>query len=449
MRSFIAQIFGDEEEEEAAINEDKHHNMFSFKIKGCTLKFYQTTKKIMIQGAGSPDLIQRLSDFIKAKENKAHVDEELTETSKEDDDEPTEPDQISNQKESTSVCEELPTNKATNDCECSFLKIQLWKIQMDVAQLKTEMLKRQETPFICSHANIDETTNQKLCEENEHLKEVIALLKKENCELANSVHNLKSEKESLITALKVCHFDQNSKPRNDERPLNTNQTNTTKPSTSILKDNVGGSNRSDKQQPNTRKSRKQQNSSNSNNSDKSTLKDRSVENSSNQRSTTVIIGDSIISRLQGWRMSDKKNKVIVRSFPGAKVDDLFHYVIPTLQTKPDRIIVHVGSNDLKTTEPRAVAEKVVELCEFIEAKSPSTKILVSELTPRNDFDHANDLRKQVNKIVRSFAKSRDWASAHYPEMNIGHLNSRGVHLNTQGTSKLARYLKQYISGSDN
>lgn len=168
----------------------------------------------------------------------------------------------------------------------------------------------------------------------------------------------------------------------------------------------------------------------------------------NKRFSTVIIGDWIISRLQGWRMSDKKNKVVVRSFAGAKVNDLYHYLVPTLETKPDRIILHIGMNDLRNEEPKEVAENVVKLCEFIEKKSPNTQILISELTPRNNSEATNKSRDEVNKILRSFNRTRDWQIISHSDMNTGCLNTRGVHLNSRGTSVLARNLKSYISSKE-
>lgn len=157
------------------------------------------------------------------------------------------------------------------------------------------------------------------------------------------------------------------------------------------------------------------------------------------------MGDSVISRLEGWRMSDKQSKVVIRSFSGAKVDDFHHHSIPTLETKPSRIILHVGTNNVKDENPSDVAEKIVKLCEFIEQKSPKTKIAVLELTPRNDSKKASIASEEINKILRSFSRSRDWQMIPHPDMNLSSLNSRGIHLNTRGTSLLARDFKSYIN----
>ena len=53
----------------AEVNEDKHHKTLSFKAADCTIKFYTTTKKIIIQGSGSTSLTKAFSDFLNVKGN--------------------------------------------------------------------------------------------------------------------------------------------------------------------------------------------------------------------------------------------------------------------------------------------------------------------------------------------------------------------------------------------
>jgi len=48
------------------------------------------------------------------------------------------------------------------------------------------------------------------------------------------------------------------------------------------------------------------------------------------RQTTVIVGDSIVSKLEGWRMSNRENRVVVHPHSGATVDDLKDYIKPVL-----------------------------------------------------------------------------------------------------------------------
>ena len=62
----------------------------------------------------------------------------------------------------------------------------------------------------------------------------------------------------------------------------------------------------------------------------------------------MILGDSIKRRMQGRTLGRKdKQSVIVRSFPGAKLNCMSHYVIPVNQSNLDRTIIHCGRNNLK------------------------------------------------------------------------------------------------------
>ena len=54
-------------------------------------------------------------------------------------------------------------------------------------------------------------------------------------------------------------------------------------------------------------------------------------------SVTVVVGDSIVKKVKGWKLSTKDDLFAVRSFPGAKTDDMESYIKPTLKSKSERI----------------------------------------------------------------------------------------------------------------
>ena len=62
------------------------------------------------------------------------------------------------------------------------------------------------------------------------------------------------------------------------------------------------------------------------------------------RGTCLVTGDSMLSYIDETRISRKPN-VKVRSFPGAKTGDMFHYVVPLLEKDPDYVILHVDTNN--------------------------------------------------------------------------------------------------------
>ena len=166
---------------------------------------------------------------------------------------------------------------------------------------------------------------------------------------------------------------------------------------------------------------------------------------SQKRKSTTIVGDSMISGLESWRMGNKENRVSSRVFPGATTIDMLDYVKPTVRRKPDNIIVHVGTNDLNCDTPTRVAENIVTLCEYIERESPSSRIAVSGIICRED--ELSGSVEPTNKVLKSFCRSRGWDFLQH-KIDKSCLNSRGLHLNKKGTSVLAAELISYIKGSN-
>ena len=65
---------------------------------------------------------------------------------------------------------------------------------------------------------------------------------------------------------------------------------------------------------------------------------------------TVILGDSMVKDIKGWKILGRTRKAVVKHFSCAKFKDINSYVIPTVEQKPDNIILHTTTNDLKTID---------------------------------------------------------------------------------------------------
>ena len=82
----------------------------------------------------------------------------------------------------------------------------------------------------------------------------------------------------------------------------------------------------------------------------------------NKLPVTVILGDSIVKDVKGWKLSDDKNKVVVKHFSGAKTKDMEFCIIPTLEQNPETIILNSGTNDLKRDScPEEIARDIIKL----------------------------------------------------------------------------------------
>ncbi len=103
------------------------------------------------------------------------------------------------------------------------------------------------------------------------------------------------------------------------------------------------------------------------------------------RSKIAVIGDSTVKYLNPTKLRQNlKKSVLVRSFPGAKVVDMKHYVQPTLSTSPETLVLHVGTNDLGQKSAQDVLEDLINLGQFITKDSPTTKLVISAIITRTD-----------------------------------------------------------------
>jgi len=133
----------------------------------------------------------------------------------------------------------------------------------------------------------------------------------------------------------------------------------------------------------------------------------------------------------------------VKAFPGATVEDMSDYIMPSLRRKPEEVILHVGTNNLKLSEPREIAEGIVNLGLKIQNHSPDCKITISSLISRSD-QTLNGKIKDVNKIVNQFAKQHAWRTIPHSNIKSEHLNASGLHLNVKGTKLLAKNLISHL-----
>ncbi len=74
--------------------------------------------------------------------------------------------------------------------------------------------------------------------------------------------------------------------------------------------------------------------------------------------SAVILGDSLVKNFHGWELKRKigeNNNTYVKCFNGANIKDMHSYEKPTIERKPNLIILHIGTNDL--AQRRKEAEK--------------------------------------------------------------------------------------------
>ena len=104
-------------------------------------------------------------------------------------------------------------------------------------------------------------------------------------------------------------------------------------------------------------------------------KKNDVTPSEKSKKTVVIVGNSIVRNVPSRSLNQflKEYFSVVKSFLGATTQDMKDYIKPTIARKPDMVILHTGTNDLKSNQnPLDIANKIINLVKNI--KSSGTEV---------------------------------------------------------------------------
>ena len=118
------------------------------------------------------------------------------------------------------------------------------------------------------------------------------------------------------------------------------------------------------------------------------------------KGTCLVTEDSMLGHIDETRIS-RKFKVKVRPFPGAKTEDIFHYIVPLLEKMPHYVILHVGTNDAIDYEASDIVKKILQVKKFIKLRVPNCKVTISRPIKRHDNDNAS---RVIEEVISQFQK---------------------------------------------
>ena len=104
----------------------------------------------------------------------------------------------------------------------------------------------------------------------------------------------------------------------------------------------------------------------------------------------------------------------------------------------------VGTNDLRYSEPKAVADGIANLVLKIEQQCPSIQVAVSGIIVRTDDTSMADRVRETNCMLKSLCNQNDWRFISNSNVTAVHLNYRGLHLNPSGSVVLQSNYKLAI-----
>ena len=117
----------------------------------------------------------------------------------------------------------------------------------------------------------------------------------------------------------------------------------------------------------------------------------------NKLPVTAILGNSIVKDVKVWKLSDEKNKVMVKHFIGAKTKDMESYVIRILEQNPETIIIHPGTNDFQSDNSlEEIAQDIINLT--TSCKTQTNKVILSSIIRR--CDNLNEKVIQADKYLK-------------------------------------------------
>ena len=111
------------------------------------------------------------------------------------------------------------------------------------------------------------------------------------------------------------------------------------------------------------------------------------------------------------------------------------YCQPTIHQKPEGIILHCGTNNLRTYQTEVeIAQAIINLAKFI--RSNEINVCVSGLVARGD--DLESKRIKTNLILCDMCSKDKITFVDHPNILAGkHLNGSKLHLNQKGDSILA------------
>ena len=135
-------------------------------------------------------------------------------------------------------------------------------------------------------------------------------------------------------------------------------------------------------------------------------------------------------------------KLYVKSFPGATVEDMVDYSKPTVRRKPDLIILHAGSNDLRSDKTSDdISSDIMQLA--LQLKTDLNDVMISSIISRADSYNAKGA--EVNLQLKAECERYNLMFIDHSNISANkHLNGSGLHLNYKGTVTLANNFLRYI-----
>ena len=122
------------------------------------------------------------------------------------------------------------------------------------------------------------------------------------------------------------------------------------------------------------------------------------------------------------------------------------FLRPTIRRQPDKLVIHVGTNDIRSSTPQDIADEITEVAQQFKQESRNTKIVISFLITRSDNLEFTNKVKETNMALKLNCEENNWSFIDNSNLNNSHLNHRGLHLTGEGSALLQANQWQHQGG---
>jgi len=152
----------------------------------------------------------------------------------------------------------------------------------------------------------------------------------------------------------------------------------------------------------------------------------------------------MVNGLDSNGVSSRVNQVSVRSFSGATSKDMIDYCKPLVNKKPNKLIFHVGTNDLtkNIVDSRENFETIIK---YVRQVSPNTEIVLSNVCTRKDDPRLEPKRTELNNKISKIVNEYGLQMINNQNIDGSCLAKKKLHLNTHiGIPRLAKNIKSHL-----
>lgn len=171
---------------------------------------------------------------------------------------------------------------------------------------------------------------------------------------------------------------------------------------------------------------------------------------SSRKQSIVIVGDSIIKNVMPHKLSRSLQSYVNRiSIGGMKAREMKHYIIPSIEKRPDAVVLHCGINDLMNSpdHPQQIGEEIKDVAMTIKRQIPTCSIFISSIANQVKYPNLNENVRELNSILLNVCESNSFQYIDNSNIIQEDLNNSGLHLNKKGSTKLACNFRDCIKAN--